>query len=128
MALAVPLSRFTSRVGGGSAFFVRPKLHAIDGVEHFTMKKQITGFILGVLFGGVAIFTIAADSHRPAPWDYKAVIEQLPYNQHDFYSDALNQAATNGWEIVSSQVVPKSPDIVSTESVGLYIVLRHPKM
>ena len=24
MALAVPLSRFTSRVGGGSAFFVRP--------------------------------------------------------------------------------------------------------
>ena len=28
MALAVPLSRFTSRVGGGSAFFVRP-LHII---------------------------------------------------------------------------------------------------
>ena len=25
MALAVPLSRFTSRVGGGSAFFVRPR-------------------------------------------------------------------------------------------------------
>jgi hypothetical protein len=24
LALAVPLSRFTSRVGGGSAFFVRP--------------------------------------------------------------------------------------------------------
>ena len=24
MALSVPLSRFTSRVGGGSAFFVRP--------------------------------------------------------------------------------------------------------
>jgi len=25
MALSVPLSRFTSRVGGGSAFFVRPR-------------------------------------------------------------------------------------------------------
>ena len=25
MALAVPLSRFTSRVGGGSAFYVRPQ-------------------------------------------------------------------------------------------------------
>jgi hypothetical protein len=24
LALSVPLSRFTSRVGGGSAFFVRP--------------------------------------------------------------------------------------------------------
>ena len=27
LALAVPLSRFTSRVGGGSAFFVRPLDH-----------------------------------------------------------------------------------------------------
>jgi len=25
MALSVPLSRFTSQVGGGSAFFVRPR-------------------------------------------------------------------------------------------------------
>ena len=30
MALAVPLSRFTSRVGGGSAFFVRPLRHAMS--------------------------------------------------------------------------------------------------
>ena len=29
MALAVPLSRFTSRVGGGSAFFVRQQAHAM---------------------------------------------------------------------------------------------------
>jgi hypothetical protein len=28
LALAVPLSRFTSRVGGGSAFFVRLLCHA----------------------------------------------------------------------------------------------------
>jgi len=27
LALAVPLSRFTPRVGGGSAFFVRPISH-----------------------------------------------------------------------------------------------------
>jgi hypothetical protein len=31
LALAVPLSRFTSRVGGGSAFFVRP---------HYTIMKR----------------------------------------------------------------------------------------
>jgi hypothetical protein len=92
------------------------------------MKKQISGFILGALFGGAAIFTIAADSHNPTAWDYKAVIEQLPYNQHDYYSQALNQAATNGWEIVSTQIVPKSSEIVSTENVGLYIILRHPKL
>ena len=29
MALSVPLSRFTPRVGGGSAFFVRPPIHKI---------------------------------------------------------------------------------------------------
>ena len=29
MALAVPLSRFTPRVGGGSAFYVRPLDHAM---------------------------------------------------------------------------------------------------
>jgi hypothetical protein len=28
LALAVPLSRFTSQVGGGSAFFVRHQAHA----------------------------------------------------------------------------------------------------
>ena len=28
MALSVPLSRFTSQVGGGSAFFVRNQAHA----------------------------------------------------------------------------------------------------
>ena len=34
MALAVPLSRFTSRIGGGSAFFVRP---------HFTHYMEPLG-------------------------------------------------------------------------------------
>ena len=29
MALAIPLSRFTSRVGGGSAFYVRPRQFAM---------------------------------------------------------------------------------------------------
>jgi hypothetical protein len=35
MALSVPLSRFTSRVGGGSAFFVRRH-------SHITMKPKVT--------------------------------------------------------------------------------------
>jgi len=33
LALSVPLSRFTSRVGGGSAFFVRHKYMGLDSVE-----------------------------------------------------------------------------------------------
>jgi hypothetical protein len=118
------LDRHTTR----RSLSVGPKLRAIDGVESLTMKKQINGFILGMLLGGAIIFTIAADNRHPATWDYKVMDEELKYNQHDYYSEALNQAATNGWEIVSSQIVPKSSDVMSsTESVRLYIVLRHPK-
>jgi hypothetical protein len=91
------------------------------------MKKQIVGFVLGTLFGGVVIFTIGADSQRPVTWDYRVVIEDLKYDQPDYYTAALKQVATNGWEIVSTQVVPKTSEFVSTESAGLYIVLRHQK-
>ena len=40
MALSVPLSRFTSRVGGGSAFFVRHHAHV--------MKKPTRSFLIAV--------------------------------------------------------------------------------
>ena len=38
LALAVPLSRFTSRVGGGSAFFVRPHYAHIN--KHYNHEKK----------------------------------------------------------------------------------------
>ena len=45
MALAVPLSRFTSRVGGGSAFFVRrvmkPQLKAQDCTDHDPIESWL---------------------------------------------------------------------------------------
>ena len=41
MALSVPLSRFTPRVGGGSAFFVRPLAHMTIS-EH--LKFKLAGF------------------------------------------------------------------------------------
>jgi len=40
LALSVPLSRFTSRVGGGSAFYVRHRGHVID----FTMIDSDAAF------------------------------------------------------------------------------------
>ena len=39
MALAVPLSRFTSRVGGGSAFFVRHCGH-MNISQHFKFSRR----------------------------------------------------------------------------------------
>jgi hypothetical protein len=42
LALAVPLSRFTPQVGGGSAFFVRPHSH------HFMQHTQHALFIQAI--------------------------------------------------------------------------------
>ena len=39
MALAVPLSRFTSLVGGGSAFFVRRLTHIYEKVRQTKMES-----------------------------------------------------------------------------------------
>src|SRR5450830_1662717 len=36
LALSVPLSRFTPRVGGGSAFFVRPLRHVSTNIKYVT--------------------------------------------------------------------------------------------
>ena len=46
MALAVPLSRFTSRVGGGSAFFVRPRSHATLIYRPTIQQKRLAAIVL----------------------------------------------------------------------------------
>ena len=54
MALSVPLSRITSRVGGGSAFFVRHHLHAMK-------KLTLIGLFLALL---VAVLLLWMHLHR----------------------------------------------------------------
>ena len=44
MALSVPLSRFTSRVGGGSAFFVRPH-YTFMNMSDDPDRMQFNGFL-----------------------------------------------------------------------------------
>jgi len=44
LALSVPLSRFTSRVGGGSAFFVRP--HDLFRDEKALMVGEALGDLI----------------------------------------------------------------------------------
>ena len=48
MALAVPLSRFTSRVGGGSAFFVRHLMCIVD-ISNYTASVVVSPREAGVL-------------------------------------------------------------------------------
>jgi hypothetical protein len=47
LALAVPLSRFTSQVGGGLAFFVRPTTHTMNNP---TALKVVIAVLIVALF------------------------------------------------------------------------------
>ena len=59
MALAVPLSRFTSRIGGGSAFFVR---------NHFCMWHNVFENAWPALVGaGVVGVAVGLTKRRPVP-------------------------------------------------------------
>jgi hypothetical protein len=93
------------------------------------MKNPINplSFILGAAIGGLAVFTIAAEKQRPATWDYKVVRDDLKYNVPDFYSELVNQNATNGWEVVSSQLFPNRPEGNALDGARVYIVLKHSK-
>ena len=104
MALSVPLSRFTSRVGGGSAFYVRP---------HFTLiamsqqTKRYAKFIPLILLlvtmatfgGGCACSTLppalsATEKIRlkTAPMAFTVGVETYKFPA---YSDALIKALRN---------------------------------
>ena len=67
MALAVPLSRFTPQVGGGSAFFVRRLRH-----EHFTMKG------LEILVNGKKQRFLPVSAKASASFQVQWLVTKLP--------------------------------------------------
>ena len=76
MALAVPLSRFTSQVGGGSAFFVRHRGHALsfmsyivdDIAESERIEDLASAFRAACRIGSQEIHDVGlfAVGHRPS--------------------------------------------------------------
>src|ERR1039458_3263007 len=66
LPLCVPLSRFTSRVGGGSAFFVRPHevlLIMSDWQKTYCRLFNIAGRIVGVWFFLGGLIFIRSEEH-----------------------------------------------------------------
>ena len=59
MALSVPLSRFTSRVGGGSAFFVRHRGVTCD-MKAKRIKDRLVFLVVGLLFVCFAIMAVGS--------------------------------------------------------------------
>jgi hypothetical protein len=81
------------------------------------IKINSTSFILGAVLGGLAIFTIAAESQHPTVWDYR-VIEQgimFPSDKDDTEALARYTKTTNGWEFVSVQMLA---DPILAQSAG----------
>ena len=106
MALAVPLSRFTSQVGGGSAFYVRPKLYARFGVTNKTMKKHIAlGLVASTLF-----LAGCCTVHKTAHWEYKTETLSVAAALN---AGTLNAYAKDGWEFVSATAVSNDPNLGS---------------
>ena len=73
MALAVPLSRFASPVGGGSAFFVRPhhthRMIHPDGIIEFELPRvRISPRTTRDEFLASPLFAIAEPLNQNAPW------------------------------------------------------------
>ncbi len=88
------------------------------------IKVNPKSFILGAVFGGLAILMIAAESKRPVVWNYRVVQEKVPAY---LYEKTVNDAATNGWELVSSQIILKETGTPSLSDGIIYMVLKQPK-
>jgi hypothetical protein len=90
------------------------------------IKINPTSFILGAVFGGVAIFTVAADSHHPTDWRYRVVEQDCRYFTYGDYTEAIAKSATNDWEFVSAQIIPKSSEDVF-EGARVMIIQKQAK-
>ena len=91
MALSVPLSRFTSQVGGGSAFYVRPHYTFMKIKRLFRLQLvMVLVLLVYLLFAGYLIVTLP--SHAPPMRFSSTIAEQqvrtdtLPQLQSDFRS------------------------------------------
>ena len=117
MELVVPLSRFTSRVGGGSAFYVRQ--HDIPQQIHI-MKKQISSLLLACAVA--LVFTGCATEHHSTAYSYKIIRGPIGVpmatGSPPMLEEQLDQAGAEGWQVVSTAYDPNA---------GAFIVLKKAK-
>ena len=97
MALAVPLSRFTSPVAGGSAFYVRQQPNARLGVTNYTMKKLIIIEIMAVSILLTGCGKKPADDADPtgAKRLFEEMKKTVPISQVVAYAIADTSKSTN---------------------------------
>jgi len=64
-------------------------------------KFDIKSLIIGVLLGVVILLSVGAATGRPT-WDYKLISGRLGQSAHAPLAQQLDQAAAEGWEVVTA--------------------------
>jgi len=64
-------------------------------------KFDIKSLVIGALLGAVIMFTVAAATAR-ATWDYKIISGRLGQSAHPPLAQQLDQAAAEGWDVVTA--------------------------
>lgn len=90
------------------------------------IKINPTSFILGAVFGGFAIFTVAADGQHHMDYRYRVVEQGAKYFTSTCGTEEIAKAATNGWEFVSAQIIPNPPGGVF-DGAKVMIIQKQPK-
>jgi len=90
------------------------------------IKINPTSFILGAVFGGLAIFTVAAGNQHPTDYRYRVVEQDAKYFTSTCGTEEIAKAATNGWEFVSAQIIPNPPGGVM-DGARVMIIQKQPK-
>jgi len=95
LALSVPLSRFRSQVGGGSAFFVRPTRHRVNR----KIPKVVVVAILGPILIVMACWILFGDTSIGQAGRIKLAVECSPtinsaVHSHPEFSSVIIQPWT----------------------------------
>jgi hypothetical protein len=82
-------------------------------------KFDIKSLVLGGLLSAVIMFSIGATTEKSA-WDYKIIqghLRRLGANPEPTLGQQVDQAAADGWEVVSA----------ANEEFGPFVILRRAK-
>ena len=110
MALAVPLSRFTPRVGGGSAFFVSQHSHLMRHIAYIVSLGLLVFGMLGCAQPQMHEAWSSADSwlHPPSDWSRFRQAQRLP--DSDISEVAPDRMAAAEEQLHDVACVEISPD------------------
>jgi hypothetical protein len=121
LALAVPLSRFTSRVGGGSAFFVRPLGHVTNN-NNKQMKRYIKYIIIAAVVALPAVSAFA-EPDQATQTAFTKLLAALIADDYDAYKaqctdEMMANIPKGAVDKLSQMMAPRAKQGYDTQYLG----------